>query len=77
MYYPPVIREFVPASSEANTTPEVAKAGQDSATNTSTPLDKPAEEAEHLGVSKKEKTINQETPQDVMKPLVDPQAPVA
>ena len=28
-------------------------------------------------MSEKEKTINQETPQDVMKPLVDPQAPAA
>ena len=28
-------------------------------------------------MSKKDKTINQETPQDVMKPPADPQAPVA
>ena len=72
MYYPPVIQEFAPASSEADTTPEVAKAGQDSATNTSTPLDKPVEETEHPGASEKEKTINQEIPQDVMKPPADP-----
>ena len=75
VYYPPAIREFAHASSEADTAPKAAKAGQDSATNAFTPLDKPVKETEHPGVSEKEKTINQETPQDVMKPPANPQAP--
>ena len=72
MYYPPAIRESTPANFEADTASEAIEAGQDSATNAPTPLDKPAEETEHPGVSEKEKTINQEVPQDVMKPLADP-----
>ena len=75
MYYPPPIRESALAIFEADTAPEVAEAGQDSATNAPTPLNKPAKETEHPGVSEKEKTINQEVPQDVMKPLADLQAP--
>ena len=74
-YTPPAIRESAPTSSEANVAPKAAEAGQDSATNAFTPLDKPAKETEHPGVLKKEKTINQETPQDVMKPPTNPQAP--
>ena len=58
VYYPPALLESAPASSEADTAPEVAEAGQDSATNAPTPLDKPAEETEHLGVSEKEKIIS-------------------
>ena len=77
MYYPLTIRESAPASSEADIAPEMAKSGQDSVTNASIPLNKPTEETEHPGVSKKDKTINQETPQDVMKPPADPQAPIA
>ena len=77
MYYPLAIRESTPASYEADTAPRTAEASQDSVTNTPTPLDKPAEETDHLGVSEKDKTINQETIQDVMKPPADPQAPVA
>ena len=77
MYYPPALQESAPASSEADIAPETAEAGQDSATNAPTPLDKPAKETEHLGVSEKEKIINQEVPQDVMKPPTDPQAPLA
>ena len=61
-YYPPTIQESAPANSEADTAPEVVKAGQNSVTNAPTPLDKLTEEIEHLEVSKKEKTINQETP---------------
>ena len=76
VYYPPTIRESTPTSSEADIAPEAAEAGQDSVTNAPTPLDKPAEETEHPGVSEKEKTINQETPQDVMKPPANPQAPI-
>ena len=76
MYYPPTIRESTPTSSEADIAPKAAEAGQDSVTNAPTPLDKPAEETEHPGVSEKEKTINQETPQDVMKPPANPQAPI-
>ena len=60
--YPFAIQESAPANSEADTTPEMVEAGQESVTNTSTPLDKLVEETEHLEVSKKEKTINQETP---------------
>ena len=74
MYYPPAIRESASASSEVDTALRVAEAGQGSVTNTSTPFDKPAEETEHLRVSKKDKTINQDTPQDVVKPSVDSQA---
>ena len=77
MYYPPTIRESAPANSQADTAPEVTEAGQDSATNTPSPLDRPAEETENYGVSEKENTINQEIPQDVMKPPADPQAPPA
>ena len=55
----------------------MTEAGQDSATNAPTPLDKPTEETKHLGVSEKEKIISQEVTQDVMKPLADPQAPPA
>ena len=58
MYDLPAIRESAPVSSKVDTAPEATKAGQDSATNTPTPLDKPVEEAEHPGVSKKEKIIN-------------------
>ena len=76
-YYPPAIRESAPANFEADTAPEVVEVGQNSVTNASTPLDKLAEEIEHLEVSKKKKTINQEAPQDVIKPPVDPQAPIA
>ena len=75
MYYPPSLLESAPSSSEADTAPEVAEAGQDNATNAPTPLNKPAEETEHPGVLEKEKVINQEVPQDVMKPPTDPQAP--
>ena len=53
------------------------KAGQDGVTNASTPLDKPAEETKHPRVSDKDKTTNQETPQDVLKPPTDPQALIA
>ena len=77
VYYPPAIRESSPANSQANTASEVTEAGQNSATNTLTPLDRPAEETENYGVSEKENTINQEIPQDVMKPPADPQAPPA
>ena len=55
----------------------MTEAGQDSATNAPTPLDKPAEETKHPGMLEKEKIINQEVPQDVMKPSVDLQAPPA
>ena len=57
-YYLLAFREFAPVSSEANIAPEVAEAGQDSATNAPTPLNKPVEETEHPGVSEKEKIIN-------------------
>jgi len=77
MYYPPTIWKSALAISKADTALEVAEAGQDNATNDPTPLDKTAEETKHLGVSEKEKTINQEVPQDVMKPPADPQAPPA
>ena len=53
------------------------KAGQYGVTNASTPLDKPAEETKHPRVSDKDKTTNQETPQDVLKPPTDPQALIA
>ena len=77
MYYLPAIQESAPTNSEVDTAPEAAEASQDSVINAPTSLDKPAEETKHLRVSEKDKTINQETPQDVMKPLVDPQAPAA
>ena len=77
VYYPPVIQESAPASSEANTTPEAAETGQGSVTNTPTPLNKPAEDTEHPRVSEKDKAINQETPQDVVKSPANPQAPAA
>ena len=77
MYYPLAIRESTPANYEAYTAPRTTEASQDSVTNTPTPLDKLAEETDHLGVSEKDMTINQETTQDVMKPPADPQAPVA
>ena len=76
MYYPLAIRESARASSKADTALEAAGVGQDSATNAPTPLNKPAEETEHPGVLEKEKVINQEVPQDVMKPPTDPQAPL-
>ena len=72
----PTIRESAPANSEVDTAPEAAEAGQDNVTNAPTPLDKPAEETEHPRVLEKDKTINQETPQDVMKPPANPQAPI-
>ena len=72
MYYPPALRESAPTSAGADTVPKATEAGQDNATNTPTPLDKPAEETEHPSVLEKEKTINQEIPKDVMKPPVDP-----
>ena len=62
VYYPPALQESAPASSEADIAPETAEAGQDSATNAPTPFDKPAKETEHLGVSEKEKIINQKVP---------------
>ena len=62
VYYPPAIREPAPASSEADIALESAEAGQNSATNASTSLDKPAEETEHPRVSEREKIINQEVP---------------
>ena len=65
MYYPLAIRESTPASYEADTAPRMAEASQDSVTNTPTPLDKLVEETDHLGVLEKDKTINQETTQDV------------
>ena len=74
-YYPPALRESAPVSSEANTVPEAAKSGQDSATNDPIPLGTSVEETEHPGVPEKEKIIHQEIPQDVMKPLADLQAP--
>ena len=74
---PHAIREYAPTNFEADTAPEAVEAGQDSATNAPTPLDKPAEEIEHPGVSEKEKIINQKVPLDVMKPPADPQAPSA
>ena len=77
MYYLPAIQESTPANFEADTAPEAAKASQDSVINAPTSLDKPAEETEHPGVSEKDKTINQETPQDVMKPPADSQGLVA
>ena len=75
MYYPSTIRESTPASSEANTALEAAEAGQGNATNAPTFLDKLAKDTELLGVSEKDKVINQETPQDVVKSPADPQAP--
>ena len=72
---PHAIREYAPTNFEADTAPEAVEAGQDSATNAPTLLDNPAEEIEHLGVSEKEKIINQKVPLDVMKPPADPQAP--
>ena len=77
VYYPPAIQQFAPASSEADTTSEAVEAGQDSATNAPTPLDKPAEETEHPRVLEKEKIINRKVPQDVMKPPTNPQALLA
>ena len=77
MYYPPAIQEFTLASFKADTAPRAAETGQGSVTNAPTPLDKPVEETEHPGVSEKDKTINQDTPQDVVKPPVDSQAPAA
>ena len=74
VYYPPAIQESAPTSSEANTAPETAKVGQGNVTNAPTPLDKPAEDIEHPRVSEKDKSINQETPQDVVKSPADPQA---
>ena len=58
MYYPPAIRESTSASFEADTASEAIEAGQDSATNAPTPLDKPAEETKDPGVLEKEKTNN-------------------
>ena len=71
----PAIRESTPTNSEADTALEATEASQDNATNAPTPLNKPAEETEHPGVSEREKIIKQEVPQDVMKPPTDPQAP--
>ena len=59
---PHAIREYAPTNFEADTAPEAVEAGQDSATNAPTLLDNPAEEIEHLGVSEKEKIINQKVP---------------
>ena len=74
MYYLPAIQESAPTNSEVDTAPEAAEASQDSVINAPTSLDKPAEETKHPGLSEKDKTINQETPQDVMKPPADSQA---
>ena len=72
VYYPSTIQESAPASSKADTAPKAAEAGQDNATNAFTPLNKPTKETEHPRMSEKEKTINQETSQDVMKPPANP-----
>ena len=72
---PPAIRESVLANSEADTAPETAELGQGNVTNAPTFLNKPAEDTKLFGVSEKDKAINQETPQDVVKSPADPQAP--
>ena len=72
MYYPPTIQESALASSEADTVPRAAEASQGNVINAPTPFDKPAEDTENPGVSEKDKAINQETPQDVVKSPADP-----
>ena len=69
------LRESVLAKSEADTAPETAELGQGNVTNAPTFLDKPAEDTKLFGLSEKDKAINQETPQDVVKSPADPQAP--
>ena len=68
VYYPPAIRESVSFGSRTDTTSEVTKVGKDSSTSVPTSSDKPAEEAEHLGVIEKEKNANQGVASDAMKP---------
>ena len=72
MYYPPTIQESALASSKADIVPRVAEASQGNVTNAPTLFDKPAEDTENPGVSEKDKAINQETPQDVVKSPADP-----
>ena len=77
MYYPPTIQESTPANFEADTAPEAVKASQGNVTNIPTFFDKPAEDTKLPWVSEKDKAVDQEMPQDVVKSPVDPQTPTA
>ena len=58
VYYPPTIRASFPSGSGADTAPEVVEVGKDNIANVPTSSDNPFEEAEQLGVTKKEKEKN-------------------
>ena len=66
MYYPPTIQKSVPSGSRTNTTYEVAEVGKDSLVSVPTASNKPAEEAEHLGVTEKEKNANRGVAPDAL-----------
>jgi len=68
MYYPLTIQKSVPSGSRTDTTYEVAEVGKDSLVNVPTASDKPAEEAEHLGVTEKEKNANRGVAPNALKP---------
>ena len=69
VYYPPVIRETTPASSEAVSAPEEAEAALAVST-----LDEPAEGGKLPRVTETHGSLNPETPQEAAKSIVSAQA---
>ena len=77
VYYPPAIRETAPASSEADVTPEEAKAARPKATLAITTHNEPAKEGELPQATETHGNLNPEAPQKTSESTVDARAPYA
>ena len=77
VYYPHVIREAAPSSSEVRDAPEEAEAAGPGAVLAITIPEKPARESEPFGAAETSEGLNPDAPQKITESTGDAQAPYA